>query len=79
MNAQSLIVGLFVLAAAGGAQAQTLGAGGCELHVWPTENYLGMSTGLLSGFGAVGAAAEYSAKKGRMETVKGLNARVSRS
>jgi len=44
----------------------------CELHVWPTDNYLGMNTGLLSGFGLVGAVADVEAHKGRVQTVKDL-------
>lgn len=44
----------------------------CELHVWPTENYLGINTGLLSGFGLVGAVADIAAHDGRVKTVKDL-------
>lgn len=44
----------------------------CELHVWPTENYLGVNMGLLSGFGIVGAIADLEAHKGRVATVKDL-------
>lgn len=44
----------------------------CELHVWPTENYLGFNTGLLSGFGLVGAVADIAAHDGRVKTVKDL-------
>jgi hypothetical protein len=44
----------------------------CELHVWPTENYLGINMGLLSGFGIVGAVADIEAHKGRVKTVKDL-------
>lgn len=44
----------------------------CELHVWPTHNYLGMSTGLLIGFGAVGGLLEGAAQEGRTRTVKDL-------
>lgn len=42
----------------------------CELHVWPTENYLGVNTGLLSGFGIVGALADHAAHKDRVKTTK---------
>lgn len=42
----------------------------CELHVWPTENYIGINTGLLSGFGLVGALADVAAHDGRVKTVK---------
>ncbi len=44
----------------------------CELHVWPTNNYLGINSGLLSGFGLVGAVADLEAHKGRVQTVKDL-------
>lgn len=44
----------------------------CELHVWPTNNYLGMNTGLLSGFGLVGALADVAAHKDKVKTVKDL-------
>jgi len=60
---------------AGGVQAEIQGqaaGGNCELHVWPTENYLGISSGLLSGFGALGALADHSAHKGKVQTVKDL-------
>lgn len=42
----------------------------CELHVWPTENYIGINTGLLSGFGLVGALADVAAHEGRVKSVK---------
>ncbi len=60
-------------AAAQGAAEPTNGAG-CELHIWPTENYLGVSTGLLSGFGALGALADHAASAGKVKTVKELMA-----
>lgn len=44
----------------------------CELHVWPTNNYLGINSGLLSGFGALGAVADMAAHKNRVATVKDL-------
>lgn len=44
----------------------------CELHVWPTHNYLGINSGLLSGFGLVGALADQAAHKDRVQTVKDL-------
>ncbi len=47
-------------------------ASACELHVWPTENYIGINTGLLSGFGLVGAVADIAAHDGRVKTVKDL-------
>ena len=73
MKAQLYAMGLVALMAAGGAQAQAPGAAGdCELHVWPTENYIGINTGLLSGFGVVGALADISAHEGKVATVKDL-------
>lgn len=44
----------------------------CELHVWPTHNYIGINMGLLSGFGIVGAVADVEAHKDRVQTVKDL-------
>jgi hypothetical protein len=44
----------------------------CELHVFPTENYIGFNSGLLSGFGIVGAVADQSVHKNRVATVKEL-------
>ncbi|GAB5487862.1 MAG: hypothetical protein Pars2KO_14320 [Parasphingorhabdus sp.] len=44
----------------------------CELHVWPTENYIGIKMGLLSGFGVVGALADMEANKGKVTTIKDL-------
>ncbi|HMS22036.1 hypothetical protein [uncultured Sphingorhabdus sp.] len=44
----------------------------CELRVWPTENYLGVNMGLLSGFGIVGALADQEVHKGKVQTVKDL-------
>lgn len=70
-----------MLMAALPAEAQIAGAsvaapaansGACELHVWPTENYLGMNSGLLSGLGPIGAVADIDAHKGRVQTVKDL-------
>ena len=46
----------------------------CELHVWPTHNYLGFNSGLLSGFGVIGALADMSAHAGKVKTVKELMA-----
>jgi hypothetical protein len=46
----------------------------CELHVWPTHNYLGLNMGLLSGFGVVGVLADMAAHEGRVKTVKDLMA-----
>lgn len=46
----------------------------CELHVWPTQNYLGLNSGLLSGFGAIGAVLDMSAHEGKVKTVKDLMA-----
>ncbi len=44
----------------------------CELHVWPTEIYLGINMGLLSGLGPIGAVADVEAHKDRVATVKDL-------
>jgi len=44
----------------------------CELHVFPTENYVGFNSGLLSGFGPIGAVADMSAHKDRVATVREL-------
>jgi hypothetical protein len=46
----------------------------CELHVWPTENYLGINLGLLTGFGPLGVIADMEAHKGKVATVKDLMA-----
>ena len=46
----------------------------CELHVWPTHNYLGINMGLLSGFGLVGALADAEVHKDKVATVKDLMA-----
>lgn len=56
------------------AQVPALAEPACELHVWPTENFTGVNTGLLSGFGLVGALADQAAHKDRVTTVKGLMA-----
>ena len=48
--------------------------GKCELHVWPTQNYLGFNSGILSGFGVVGALADMAAHGGKVKTVKDLMA-----
>ena len=53
-------------------EPQAVPAAKCELHVWPTENYIGINMGLLSGFGIVGAVADVEAHKGRVQTVKDL-------
>lgn len=44
----------------------------CELHVWPTENYLGVKMGLFSGFGLVGAVIDQEGHKKGVTTVKDL-------
>lgn len=56
------------------ASAASGEAAACELHVWPTHNYLGFNSGLLSGFGALGALADMEAHKGKVKTVKELMA-----
>lgn len=56
-------------------EAQTVPATArCELHVWPTENYLGFNSGLLSGFGMVGTLVDMAAHKDHVVTVKDLMA-----
>lgn len=47
-------------------------ASACELHVFPTENYVGFNSGLLSGFGIVGSLADEASHKNRVATVKDL-------
>lgn len=44
----------------------------CELHVFPTENYIGFNSGLLSGFGIVGMVADQAAHKDKVATVNSL-------
>jgi len=44
----------------------------CELHVFPTQNYVGFNSGLLSGLGPVGAVADMSAHKDRVASVREL-------
>ncbi|MEM6908134.1 MAG: hypothetical protein AAF494_05600 [Pseudomonadota bacterium] len=44
----------------------------CELHVWPTENYIGVKMGLLSGFGIVGAVLDAEGNEDEVKTVKDL-------
>jgi len=73
MRKGMIAAGLLACAWGTAAQAQdAAAAGACELHVWPTENYLGLSMGLLSGFGALGALADHSAHKDKVQTVKDL-------
>lgn len=44
----------------------------CELHVFPTENYIGFNSGLLSGFGIVGAVADQEVHKDKVASVNSL-------
>jgi len=46
----------------------------CELHVWPTKNYLAVNTGLLSGFGVIGTLADMGVHQNKVRTVKDLMA-----
>lgn len=55
-----------------GALAPSDPAPTCELHVFPTENYIGFNSGLLTGFGIVGAVADAEVHKDRVATVKDL-------
>lgn len=72
----ALLWGTAATAAAGQEVAPTVPAAGaapqCELHVWPTENYLGVNTGLLSGFGLVGAVADMGVHADKVKSVKEL-------
>ena len=61
-------------AAAPLAEPAAADSAACELHVWPTHNYLGFNSGLLSGFGAIGALADMAAHEGKVKTVKDLMA-----
>ena len=54
------------------APVSATGGDECELHVFPTENYIGFNSGLLSGFGIVGALADDAAHKNRVATVRDL-------
>jgi len=67
-------VALALAVQADGASAQTEPSTpqDCELHVFPTENYVGFNSGLLSGFGLVGALADVDAHKNRVATVREL-------
>ena len=56
------------------AASAALESATCELHVWPTHNYLGFNSGLLSGFGVLGTLADMSAHEGKVQTVKDLMA-----
>lgn len=47
-------------------------APGCELHVFPTENYIGFNSGLLSGFGPVGAVVDQETHKNKVATITDL-------
>ena len=58
------------------AETPKLAADGtqCELHIWPTHNYLGINMGLLSGFGIVGVLADQAVHEDKVQTVKDLMA-----
>ena len=60
----SLSIALAIAAAASGSAAIAQPAA-CELHLWPAERMSSTTTGLLSGFGVVGAVADVSAHAGR--------------
>lgn len=47
------------------APAAAAPASTCELHVWPAERMTSVTTGLLSGFGAIGAIADTAGHAGR--------------
>lgn len=63
-----LLAGLLLATTASAQEA----APACELHVWPTETYIGINMGLLSGFGIVGAVADVAVHEKRVATVKDL-------
>lgn len=72
----AILYSALIFAAPAAAHAKPMSAAdvaqGCELHIWPTENYVGIKTGLLSAFGAIGAVADLGANKGKVATVKDL-------
>ncbi len=69
----SIVAGTVTLCSPAAAHdAAATSAPACELHVWPTENYIGIQMGLLSGFGPIGAVADMAAHDGKVKTVKDL-------
>lgn len=61
-------MGALALFASGTAQAQT-----CELHIWPSENYLGMKMSGVGMFGgALGGLIDHAANKGKVATITDL-------
>jgi len=70
------------------AYAQDVGQGGapspvsmtssssCELHIFPTKNYLAINTGVLVGLGPIGVVADIEGHKNRVKTVKELMAEI---
>lgn len=65
-------IGALALLASGTAQAQTAPAT-CELHIWPTENFLGVQMSALGMMGgALGGALDHVSHKGKVATVKDL-------
>ena len=42
------------------------------MHVFPTRNFIAMNTGMLSGFGVIGALVDAAAHKDKVKTVKEL-------
>lgn len=68
-----LLAAAVFLPSVANAQATTAaGPAACEFHVWPTENYIGIKMGLLSGLGPIGAVADQAAHKQGVLTVKDL-------
>ncbi len=59
-------------AAPAAASVEPAGKQECELHVFPTENYIGFNSGLLSGFGIVGAVADQEVHKNKVASVNSL-------
>lgn len=71
MTIISRLLAAALLGACTAAHAQDA-APACELHVWPTETYIGINMGLLSGFGIVGAVADVAVHEKKVATVKDL-------
>jgi hypothetical protein len=65
-----LLVGAMIIAAPAVAK-DSASVQGCELHVWPTQRYDGISMGLLGAFGAIGGAIDGAANAGKVKTIEG--------
>lgn len=60
-----LLKGMAIMAACMVSAAPAFAQSDCELHVWPAERMTSTTTGLLSGFGVIGAIADTAAHSGR--------------